>query len=406
LLHRRFLLLLVGAFAIVAMSFAYADTLTLDQAIEWALQNNPQLKASQAQLGISDADILTAAARLNPKLLSDNGFAEDTYRMGIEQTLELGGKRHKRVMVARAQKQVLSEDINQSILDLKAQVRRAYAGLYYNQQRQLAYREILDITDTLVTIASKREKAGDVAMLDVLQADIAKVNANNDLQNAANSMVIAWNNLNAALNKPLEHRYELTPPPIDVQTPLILSGLLEKAFQHRPELKQLENKVTAAETEQGLALANRIPNLSLSLGPDIVTSEGNDNQVNVFAIASMDLPIWNRQQGPIQQALAKKNQLTQEKLALANIIQLEVSNAYNSLTTQQTRLMHYETEILPKAHEIVEKSRRSFGEGKSNILVPLSAQQAYINARLGYLQTLNDLQNALSDLERATGAPL
>jgi outer membrane protein TolC len=85
---------------------------------------------------------------------------------------------------------------------------------------------------------------------------------------------------------------------------------------------------------------------------------------------------------------------------------MEVTNAYNSFFTQQTRLMHYETEILPIAQEVLEKSKRSFEEGKSNILVPISAQQAYINSRLGYLQTLGELQNAISDLERATGAAL
>lgn len=399
------------AFLLIALfihinGIGYAETLTLEQSLEWAIQNNPELKSAQARLGISEADILSAAARLNPNLISDNGLAEDTYRLGIEQTMELGGKRQKRILVAKAQKQVVLKEIDQAVMDLRMQVRRAYGQLFYAQQRQLAYQEILTATEKLLEIAKKREQAGDIALLDVLQANIATVNASNDYQTIVNQVTEAWNNLNAAIYKPLEHRYDLNQPEASFQTTLALPELVEIAFNTRPELKQIEENMAVTEAEYLLYKANRVPNLSLTIGPDFVIPGGGNNQTSLFAIANVGLPLWNRQQGPIQKTIAKKTQLALEREALKNRVNLEVSNAYNSLVTQQTRLMHYETEILPKAQEVVEKARRSFEEGKSNILVPINAQQAYINARLGYLQTLADLQNAISDLERAVGITL
>jgi len=402
--------------------------LTLEQAIGIAVQNNPQLKAVQAKLGMSEADIKSAAARPNPTLMSDNGIAEDTYRAGIEQTIELGWKRKKRIAVAKAEQAVTQSEIAEAVLNLRTDVRRAYTQFYLSQERQKAYEEILQNTEKLLEITQKREQAGDIAKLDVLQADITVANAKNDLQTLISQLISARNHLNTLLNQPLETTLTLTtpstfpqiisemPPPektesgalkVEVQkTDFNLDRLIEMALENRPEIQQNENAQDAARQKLALAKANRIPNLSLTAGPDIVVPGGGENQYNAFFIATMELPVWNRQQGPIQKALAEQVQLQQAQSALKNQITLEITNAYNAFFAHQDRVMRYETELFPKAQEIVEKSNRSFEEGKSSILIPLNAQQAYIDTRLGYLQVMVDLQQAISDLERAVGTRL
>ncbi len=407
---------------------AFAESLTLEEAIGIAIQNNPQLKAVQAKLGISEAEVKTAAARPNPNLVSNGGVAQDTYQAGIEQTIELGGKRRKRVAVARAQQAVVHSEIAEAILNLRADVRRAYTQLYLAQEREKAYEEILQNTEKLLDITQKREQAGDIAKLDVLQADITVANAKNDLQTLISQLVSARNHLNTLLNQPLETTLTLTTPStfpqvitevpspektetgalkVAVQkTDFNLDRLIEVALQNRPEMQQNQNAQDAARQKLALAKANRIPNLSLSSGADIVIPGGNENQYNMFFATSVGIPIFNRQQGPIQRALAEQVQLQQAQSALKNQITLEVTNAYNAFFAHQDRVMRYETELFPKAQEIVEKSRRSFEEGKSSILIPLNAQQAYIDTRLGYLQAMVDMQDAISDLERAIGTGL
>lgn len=408
---------------------AFADSLTLEQAIDTAIQNNPQLKAAKARLGISEAEIKTAQARPNPMIISDNGIAEDTYRAGIEQTIELGGKRHKRVALAKAQQEVVHSEIDGVLLTLRADVRRAYTQLYLGQERQKAYEEILQSTEKLLNVTQKREQAGDVSRLDVLQADIIVVNVKNELQSLAYQLIEARNQLNNLLNQPLDTSLALTPPATFPQlvmekaalpekteagalkakaqkTDFSLNKLIETALTTRPEMQQNQKGQKATQRQLALAKANRIPNLSLTAGPDIVVPGGGENQYSVFFIANMELPVWNRQQGPIQKALAEQVQLQEEQAALKNKIILEVTNAYNAFFAHQNRVMRYETELFPKAQEVVEKSRRSFEEGKSSILVSLNAQQAYTNTRLGYLQAMVDMQNAISDLERAVGTGL
>jgi len=401
--------------------------LTFDQALNIAIRNNPQFKAEQARLHVWQAAVKTAGARPNPYLMTDNGIAERTYRLGVEQLLETGGKRRHRVDLAKTQLQFAQSEVNTRLLELRANVRRAYTQLYNVQERQKTYQNILTVTQELVDIAQKREQAGDIATLDVLQTEIINVNTNNELQSIAVELTQAQNHMNALLNQPLGHTLIVAPPnttpqleastgPVS-QTPsgpllhgsvqvmdLNLDRLIQTAIKRRPELKSNTIQLETAQQEMSLAKANRIPNIRLAVGPDWVTGSGG--AFGAFVVGNVEIPMFNRQQGPILEALARKNQYNQEQEALKNKITLEVTAAYTAFTGNQARVQRYENQLLPYAVAVVEKSRRAFQEGKASILIPINAQDAYMRSRLGYLQALMDYQNAISDLEQAVGAGL
>ena len=185
---------------------------------------------------------------------------------------------------------------------------------------------------------------------------------------------------------------------------LNLDRLIQTAIKRRPELKSNTIQLETAQQEMSLAKANRIPNIRLAVGPDWVTGSGG--AFGAFVVGNVEIPMFNRQQGPILEALARKNQYNQEQEALKNKITLEVTAAYTAFTGNQARVQRYENQLLPYAVAVVEKSRRAFQEGKASILIPINAQDAYMRSRLGYLQALMDYQNAISDLEQAVGAGL
>lgn len=404
-------------------------TFNLEQALKAAILRNPEFKATQARLNINSAEILTAGARINPALMTDNGIAEKTYRLGLEQTFELGGKRRRRIELAKAQKEALLADINTQLLNLRTTVRQAYTRLYNAQERQKAYQNILKVTQELVRIAQKREQVGDIPKLDTLQTEIVSINANNDLQLAGNEVVNAQSELNALLYQPLTVELSLATPsstpqldsvyPTEPTKPggekvlhgeikhveLDLNRLIELALIYRPEIKQNFHNIQVVERQAALARANRIPNVTVATGLDAVT-EPSQKATNAFITGRVDIPLLNRQQGPIQEALAREAQLMQEQAAIKNRIALEVSKAYTSYNANQERIRRYETQLLPYSVAIVDKSRLAFEGGKTNILAAINAQQAYMNTRLGYLQALMDCQNAISDLERAVGSGL
>ena len=410
---------LIIIFSFINIPLAGAQVIqiiTLEQSIDQAVRNNPSLSATQARLGVSEAEIQTANARLNPSLVTDNGVAEKSYRLGIAQTIELGGKRKARTALAQAQRDVVINEINTALLDLRQNVRNSYIQLYNAQQKMQAANEILEITGKLSEIAKRRQLAGDIAALDVLQTEITRVNAKNDLQSAKLLIAQALNSLNSFVGQPINEEAELAPPGLlsqfgenNEQSDKVINNFIEQAYNCRPELKTIIKNIEVANRQFDVAKANRTPNLILAVGPDIVLEGGEENggtNVNVFVTGSIDLPVFNRQQGPIAEAIALRNQAEKEFESTRCKIVLEIRNTYSRIISNTETIKIYEKELLPTAQSVVEKSRRSFEEGKSNILVPITAQQSYINTRFGYVQSLTDYQNAVSDLERAIGAGL
>lgn len=426
-----FALLLIGMVLPIAYSTAaYSEdtpSLTLEQAFQAAIINNPDYQATLAQKGISEAQIKSAAARLNPAVLSDNGVAEKTYRLGIQQTIELGGKRKNRVLVAQAQKSVALAEMDSQLLELRWQVRKAYTQLYIAQEQAKARQEVVRVTEQLLKIAEKREALGDIARLDVLGARISFITVKNDYQTALYQTIESRNQLSKLLYKPLSNQLTLSAPDRLIRTEpapkpptrqggqplpggvrqddLDLDSLIRQAIAHRPEVLKNRFEEQVARQELALARSNRIPNLNVAAGPDLVI-EPLQRKINVFVIGTMDIPVFNRQQGPIEEALGKQKQLAFKREALKNRITFEVLNAHINLLANSERIRHYEGELLPDSDQVVRLSMLSFREGKAPILFALQAQQAYQNIRLGYLEAVAGYQNAVSDLEKAVGTGL
>ena len=389
-----------------------ANSITLSKAIELGILNNPKLKVARAKLGISDAQILQAGLIPNPSIISDNGFAENTFRVGLEQTIELGNKRSRRVKLARIQKEVVIEELVTTMLDVRSNVRTSYIQVYNSQQKLLASQEILETTTKLSKIANLREQAGDIAKLDVLQAEIKMINAKNDIQTAKLELNKAFNALSANIGQNINKDIVLAPPDLlkefsttseisAEENEEVLNSLIEKAYQNRPEIKAIQKNIEAQKQRLKLAHSNIVPNLTVSAGADIVT--GDEKKTSAFVIGSIDVPIFNHQQGVIKEIKAQKEIYEKELEAQKITVAQEVKNAYSEIISNVQSIKIYENELIPHAKNVVEKSELSFKEGKSNILVPLNSQDAYINTKFGYIQTLNEYEKAVSDLERAIG---
>jgi hypothetical protein len=84
----------------------------------------------------------------------------------------------------------------------------------------------------------------------------------------------------------------------------------------------------------------------------------------------------------------------------------EVMSASAVADAQRTAYLRYQNEILPQAQQVEVMAEDSYRLGQTGITALLQALQASRDMRLRSLQTASDLQDALSQLERAIGAPI
>lgn len=116
---------------------AKAEILTLDQALAIADKENPQAKAALSQIEVARAEKLIAGAFPNPSLVTDNGIrSEQTYRfVGLEGTLELGGKRRGRIKVAEKLVEESAIQAQTVLRDIHVQVHKTYAELSVSEEQ-------------------------------------------------------------------------------------------------------------------------------------------------------------------------------------------------------------------------------------------------------------------------------
>lgn len=385
---------------------------SLEQAFEIAFTNNLGLKASRSDIEINKGTIRDAKRRINPNFISDAGIvAQDTYRAGIEKTFELGGKRKSRIALAQTRGKIVSANVNQSIVDLRFDVRKTYASLYYAVKRKEMYEELMETAKTTLELAKAKTEAGKTTILDSLQAQLAFSNLENIYRTIDYQVKSEKNKLVRILNEPLEDGVYEPPSQFMLEGVEEIDGdgiddLIQAAFDKRPELEGVRYKKEESKRLLDLAKSNRIPNLSLAAGPDIVVPGGGENAFGAFVLAEFELPILYRQQGKIQEAKALAKKAEYSKKDLENKITMEVKNAYNAFKLSKELMDFYKSQVLVTAKDFVDKSQESYKFGKVSIIITLQAIQELKEISLNYLQASLDYQSAIADLEKAVGVGL
>jgi len=116
------------------------------------------------------------------------------------------------------------------------------------------------------------------------------------------------------------------------------------------------------------------------------------------------MPVFTTHRAAVRVEEATLTQLTSEREAALARISGEVASAAALAESQRQQYLRYRDEILPQALEVERMAEDSYKLGQTGIAAYLQALQASRDVRLRSIQSAADLQSALADLERATGA--
>lgn len=392
---------------------------TLQQVVRAVERNHPRLRAEQARRGVTDADVLTARWSIpNPMVMSDNGTAEYTYRLGVTQKLELGGKRRRRVDLAMARYAVLDADLRVVAAGLRADARRTYMEAFFAQEREKTLIELIQSVDELLKIADDRP--GDIPKSDVLEVRIIRLKARQALETSKFEHLQADVRLNNMLGNDASVELVLASPARDRPPPWLdlknddwrneflgaYQSLLQLALQNRPELARVLRERDILAQEERLRRRERVPDLVVSVGPDFVPAP-DYSYVNpgVFAMLTVDVPLFNRQQGPIASVRARRAQLGLAGDAVRTDIAREVADAVAFACFQQSQLRLYERELVPAADAVYADALAAFMANQTPFLVVVRAQESRVLTRLEYFRALAAYHAGLAAVEQALGTP-
>jgi len=385
--------------------------LTIANALDLAERQNLDLIAARARRAVAQAGVRIAGERPNPTL--SFGATRDTPHESafIDQPIEIGPKRGRRIEVARQESALTETDISIFEKQVRRDVRNAYFGLAHARGATAQQAEALKLAGRLHDIAKARFEAGDIPQLEVTQAELEAARAEANLQVAQQEEKVALSDLNALLNEPAATDWDLGDAFGALSPPPSLDELLARAANSNPESARISQEAKVEQSRKALLEAQRIPNLGLQFGADLNSPGGLGQNTGGFEAGprgqlSMELPIFSHNQGEIAQSIANERALEEELAASRRAADAKVESAYFDLEARQTQVRVYRETILPSSQRLEEMAEESYRAGKANILTVLGTQRDVQQAERDYLDSLVALQSAFAQLEEAVGAPL
>ena len=332
-------------------------------------------------------------------------MAKETPKEGytVAVPLELGGKRARRIEVADATIKAGDAELNQVIAEVRSDVRRAFVSRLVAESRQTLLEEMQMLAQRARDAAQARFDAGGVPRLEVLQAQLAFADAQNQATAAQGARDAARVTLNAALGFPLD-----APTPIetvlDVGSALVADTLVTRARQFSAELIAIDRRIDEQRARIALAHALRAPDVTPEA--TLTRRAAPEFDTGWRAAVAVSIPVFTTHRAGVLVEESTLAQLTSEREAAATRISGEVTSAAAIAESQRLQYVRYRDEIVPQALEVERMAEDSYRLGQTPIAAYLQALQSTRDIRLRAIQATADLQNALADLERAAGATL
>jgi outer membrane protein TolC len=415
--------LALGIFT-VASTLAYSQqTVTLKQAIEFALQNKADALKARLDITNADAKILEAKAGALPKV---TGNANITYNP-IIQEIALGGQTFKmgQPWVAVAGVQLQQALFNQQVfIGLKAakstkefyqlnanlteeqiieRVSNAYFQVFTAQEQKNTLESSYSSTEKVRNVIKSLYDNGLSKKIDLDRTNVNLTNIETNIKQSNNGITQAENALKFYMGMPIETKIQLVQEDMAV-TPHLLDETVNT--DERTEVKVLLKNKELLEYQKKATIANYYPTVNLTanynwqgLGEKFPLTNGSSKGVmwsDYSAIGlGINIPIFN---GFATKAKVQQNQIDIDKLEIdIKDTKLGLDQAYqnakaqieNSLATLESQKANVKL-----AEDVLADTKSNYQYGLATLTDLLDAENSLVQAKNNYTTAILDYKIA------------
>jgi len=391
-----------------------AQLITLDQAIQMALEHNHSLLAARTTIEQNQAEEITANLRPDPVLMGDTQFLpifqpsnfnsdylDNTaqFDVGLSYLFERGMKRQHRLQAAKDQTAVTRWQVadNERTLTFNVStdfinVELAESTLELADQDLKSFQQAVDITEL-------RYKAGAIGKDDLLKMKLQLLQFQTDVAQAKLARVQGLSDLRQLLGyEQVSAEYDVSGSFDYQQMKDGLEDLQAAALKSRPDLEA---------AQQGVAAANSAFNLQKAIGKRDVTGQINYTHIgylnDVSLFGSMQLPIFDRNQGEIKRAGIAITQAQEQQMFANGQVLTDVRDAYEGWKANDEIVGLYRSGYLDDAQQSLDITEYAYKHGAASLLDFLDAERTFRATQLGYRQALATYLQSLEQLREAVG---
>lgn len=397
---------------------------TLDDALEIAMRNNPDLARSRANVDQATYQRLSAFGEFLPNFslgysysnsstsrldFTNQGFSRTNYSMTLGGSYDLftGFRRFKDVKSARLNVNARQASFREQKYSTSLDVKQAY----YNA---VANRELVDVQQARVKrqqdqldFIQQQLKLGRATRSDLLSSQVDLNTAKLDLLNAQNSARASTFQLAQAIG--VKRRVEpVAKANLQIQPmPLTRDQLQQMAQDGGPTVTAARAQAEAARAQVSVAQSAYYPTLSLSGGYAWSNSEYPPENRSWQISISGRYPIFNgfQRESSVYQAQAQVDQAEASQRSASLQLRTDVDAAYNQMQTARSGI-DLAKQSVELSQENLRVSQERYRLGLATILDLQAAQIALQQAQVDLIQRRFDYQVGLAKLESLLGRDL
>jgi len=400
-------LLLMGMLLGIPSLYAQSQTLTLDQAIEWAMGNNLAIKAQnynkEAAKQMEQSAFELPKTNASFQYGNNEGF-EKNDGISISQSIPfptLFGAKRK---LFEAQTQDREWDKLTTINELKSQIRTYYYQLQYleNNAEKLKYLE--NLYADFVKIASLRYKTGDTKKIDISSAETQR----GEIILLSQQNQVFLDNGYKSLKTLLQYNNDFRVT-TETYAPMLLTTIVDSsAVANHPKILALYQKAKIAEQSQKVERAQVLPDFTLGYTNASLIGMHTKNNVEAFygrsqRFSSVDVGItipitFGATKARIRALEAEKQAAAYNAQMQAQLLMNELQNDLLQYEQYVKQYNYYHQQALPNADEMIKTAQLGYKTGDLSYVEYLYALNTATNVQLKYLQSIQQINQSVIDI--------
>ena len=407
-------------------------SLTLEKAIEIALEQNEKIKLAQDDVRFSEAQIDEAKSTIFPKI---DGFADYTRNfknpvffsnimpepieigndnsivlgLSLQQPVWLGGKLWAANEIADLLLQSSKENLQFQQDNIVLDVTKTFYTVLLTQEVVRVTEETYASVNSTYENISQLKLQGMVSEFDSLRAKVTVQNVEPAVINTKNQLKIVKNVLKMLLNIDINAEIEIVGTlkhvPLDS-----LINYQRMALEYSPQLESLNLQKGVAENVKTIESSNYWPSVfangqinNISSSNDLTIS-ANENVTTISAGLTVALPIFNGfgTAARVEQAEINISKINRGITLLTQKNQFDVESAFLNMKEAEKRIIA-QKDAVAAAQKSLNIAKVRYNNGLSTLVELNDTELALVNSKLEELKALYDYLAAKADFDKLIG---
>ena len=435
--------MLLTAMALCAFGFAKAQTeqtaqntltLTLDKALEIALDENPTIKVAAEEIALKkvaskeawqsllpeaslngslDHTIKAAEMKLNDMSFKMGQDGTNTANAGLSINLPLFAPAVYRAMsMTKTDIELAVEKSRASELDLINQVTKAYYQLMLAQDSYEVLQGSYKLAEDNFNVVNAKYQQGAVSEFDKISAEVQMRSIKPNVISAANAVTLAKLQLKVLMGITADVDIKTDDNLTNYESMLFANQLKEEdmSLDNNTTMKQFELNMKLLEKNVKSLRTNFIPTLSMSFSYQY-QSLYNPN-INFFdytwsnsssLMFNLSIPLYRASNfTKVKSARIQMRQLDWNRIDTERKLNMQVVSYRNHMTASSEQVVSNKENVM-QAEKAVQIAGKRYEVGKGTVLELNSSQVSLTQAQLTYNQSIYDYLTAKADLDQVLG---